>query len=164
MPVVSEIILIMRQVRYQGAIIKDHHILLIQHRLHDGDAHWLFPGGGIEPDESEAECVAREMEEETGLEVAVGRLLFSFREPEYAGRIYTTLNTYLCTPIGGEARPGYEPEPEAAASYSIAAVGWFDLRGTERWPDEVQADTITFSQLQEVRQVLGYGIDSENRE
>ena len=127
----------------------------------------MFPGGGIEPDESEAECVAREMQEETGLEVAVGSLLFAFPEPEFEGRIYaiyTTLDTYLCTPIGGVARPGFEPEPEAAASYSIAAVEWFDLRSPARWPNEVQADTITFSQLQEVRKVLGYGIDSENQE
>jgi adenylate kinase family enzyme len=43
-----------RLVRYQGAILHDHHILLIQHNHNpDGRSYRLVPGGGIEPDESE---------------------------------------------------------------------------------------------------------------
>src|SRR6185369_10431159 len=66
-----------RIVRYQGAIVQDHQLLLIQHREHaSGRGYWVIPGGGQEGAESEEACVRREMLEETGLEVAVERLLF----------------------------------------------------------------------------------------
>lgn len=56
-----------RIIRYQGAIIKDHHVLLLRHREHKtGRSYWLFPGGSIEENETEEQCVAREMFEETG--------------------------------------------------------------------------------------------------
>ena len=48
--------------RYQGAIIKDHHILLIKQTEHaSGRSYWLIPGGGIEPGETEEVCVQREV-------------------------------------------------------------------------------------------------------
>ena len=52
-----------RITRYQGAIIQDHHILLIkQSEPASGRSYWLIPGGGIEPDETEEVCVQREMQ------------------------------------------------------------------------------------------------------
>ena len=33
---------------------------------------WVFPGGGVEPDESFAECAARELTEETAIELEPG--------------------------------------------------------------------------------------------
>ena len=46
--------------RYPGAIIKDHHILLIKQTEHaSGRSYWLIPGGGIEPGETEEACVQR---------------------------------------------------------------------------------------------------------
>ena len=65
-----------RVIRYQGAIVRNDHILLIQHTEHaSGRSYWLIPGGGIEADETEEACVQREMHEETCLEVQVQRLL-----------------------------------------------------------------------------------------
>jgi 8-oxo-dGTP diphosphatase len=144
-----------RIARYQGAILRDHHILLIKHTHHgDGRSYWLIPGGGIEPDEGEADCVAREMWEETSLRVRVERLLLD--EPAAPGEIYQRRKTYLCAVESGEASPGYEPEPEAAAAYSITDVAWFDLRAPEGWPAEVVADQITRPLLQRLREILGY--------
>jgi ADP-ribose pyrophosphatase YjhB (NUDIX family) len=59
-----------RDIRYQGAIIRDHQILLIKHTTEKdtGTSYWIFPGGGIEPDETEEDCVRREMKGETNLE------------------------------------------------------------------------------------------------
>lgn len=37
---------------------------------------WLPPGGGLEPGEGRAECLAREVWEETGIPIRVGRLAF----------------------------------------------------------------------------------------
>ena len=65
-----------RDIRYQGAIVRDHHLLLIRHRDHGtGRSYWVLPGGGREGDETEEACVAREMSEEVGLAVTVERLL-----------------------------------------------------------------------------------------
>ena len=144
-----------RTTRYQGAIIRDHHILLITHREHStGRTYWLIPGGGIEPGESEEDCVIREMREETSLEVRVERLLLDEQGGE--GRMYRFYKTYLCTPLSGEAAPGYEPEPEAAANYSISSVDWFDLRQPLAWGHAVISDTITYPQLLRIRAALGY--------
>jgi ADP-ribose pyrophosphatase YjhB (NUDIX family) len=61
-----------RMIRYQGAIIQDDHILLIQHRHHaDGHSYWLLPGGGLEGEETPETCVQREVREETHLHVVM---------------------------------------------------------------------------------------------
>ena len=130
-------------------------MLLIMHRKNDsGRSYWVIPGGGIEAGESEEECVQREMQEETNLEVSVERLLID--EPGHPDGVYKRRKTYLCRIISGQASPGYEPEPEAAADYSIAEVRWFDLRDADSWIDLVRDDPFTFPQLLNLRQLLGY--------
>ena len=144
-----------RIIRYQGAIYQDHLILLITHRHHDtGLSYWVVPGGGREDDETEEECVRREMKEETQLDVRIERLLI--HEPAHPDGIYKFRKTYLCTPIAGEAAPGYEPELDASAAYAIAAVRWFDLRAPASWDPDLRADPITFPQMQKFLNLLGY--------
>ncbi len=144
-----------RDVRYQGAIVRDHHLLLIRHRDHaTGRSYWVMPGGGREGSETEEACVAREMSEETGLAVTVERLLLE--GPDEAG-VYQRRRTYLCTAETGDAQPGYEPEIEAAEVYGIAEVRWFDLRDPAGWDPLAVADPITYPQLQRLRALLGYG-------
>ena len=144
-----------REIRYQGAIIKDDHILLIRHREHDtGRSYWILPGGGIEPGETDEQCVCREMLEETHLTVAVERLLIG--ELIENPKVYTYKRTYLCSIISGEAKPGYEPEEEVQAEYGIVEVKWFDLRAPHDWDDLVKTDEITHPQLLKLREALGY--------
>jgi 8-oxo-dGTP diphosphatase len=145
-----------RTIRYQGAIVQDSHILLIKHTEHEnGRGYWLIPGGGREEDESEETCVQREMLEETCLHVRVERLLLD--EPGLPGGVYRRMKTYLCRVVAGEARPGYEPEVEAAAEYGITDVAWLDLRRTASWPAAIVTDPITFPLLQQIRAALGFG-------
>ena len=150
-----------RRVRYQGLIIKDDRVLLICHTRHsDGASYWVIPGGGIEPGESEEECVIREMKEETNLDVIVDRLLIE--RNTIPGDAYLIHKTYLCRIVGGEPAPGYEPEPEAAAHYSISAVGWFDLRDESDWGIDLIQDPYTYPQLIQARQLLGYSRPDNN--
>ncbi|NIM95814.1 MAG: NUDIX domain-containing protein [Anaerolineales bacterium] len=144
-----------RHTRYQGAILRDGHILLIKHRQHStGREYWVIPGGGIGDDESEEECVVREMKEETHLDVKVeGLILEESAHPESP---YTVRKTYLCRPIAGTANPGHEPEPEAAADYAIVEVGWFDLRAEDDWDAMLKQDPFTYPQLKRLRELLGY--------
>jgi len=144
-----------RSIRYQGAILRDHHLLLIKHRHHaDGHDYWVVPGGGLEAGETEEQCVRREMLEETHLVVRVERLLLD--EAADTGGEYARYKTYLCAPISGEARPGYEPEPEAAEAYSISDVGWFDLRDEAQWDKQVLADAVTYPLVKRIKHALGY--------
>ena len=58
----------------RGVVIVDARILLLKYER-DGEVLYLFPGGGHEPGETLAETAAREVMEESGLAVEVGRLL-----------------------------------------------------------------------------------------
>jgi 8-oxo-dGTP diphosphatase len=144
-----------RIVRYQGAIVQAHQLLLIKHREHaSGHSYWVIPGGGQEAGETEEDCVRREMREETGLEVAVERLLFE--APGVNGGVYQRLKTYLCGIIEGEAAPGYEPELEASEEYGIVAVKWFDLRAPSTWEPAMLKDSWTLGTVRRVQAALGY--------
>ena len=148
-----------RIIRYQGAIIRNDHILLIKHREYaSGRDYWVIPGGGREDGEPEEECVKREVKEETHLNVTVKQLLLD--EPGHPNEpYYQRLKTYLCIPMAGEAYPGYEPELEAAETYAITEVGWFDLRDETAWGAKVIADPFTYALLQRIRTMLGYSMD-----
>ena len=146
-----------RVIRYQGAILYNHQLLLIKHREHaTGHSYWVIPGGGIEVGEAEEACVQREMHEETHLEVEVVRLLLD--EPAAPGGVIQRRKTYLCRVIRGEAQPGHEPEEEYAQHYSFEQVGWFDLRNATTWDSQVYDDSVTYSLLQRLQEVLGYSL------
>ena len=144
-----------RSTRYQGAIIREHHILLIkQTELASGRSYWLIPGGRIEPNETEEDCVQREMREETGLHVQVQYLLLD--EPSDPGETIQRRKTYVCRILDGEARPGHEPEGEYATAYRFTEVGWFDLRRPASWNEQIVSDPITCPMLQRIQAARGY--------
>jgi len=68
-----------------GLVFRDGRLLITQRPPggHLGGL-WEFPGGKREPDESFAQCLARELNEELGIEVAIGELVESIthRYPE----------------------------------------------------------------------------------
>ena len=147
-----------RTARYQAAIIKDHHILLVLHQEHDtGRSYWILPGGHNEAGESDEECVQRETWEETSLKVKAERLVMEELDP-----VGTALRrTYLCTPLSGEASPGYEPEPEVAAIYKIASVRWLDLQDENSWDKQVKSDIYTYPELKRLQKILGIHKEAE---
>jgi ADP-ribose pyrophosphatase YjhB (NUDIX family) len=146
-------------IRYQGAIIRDDHILLIKHCEHaTGHTYWVLPGGKRESLETEKACVQREMLEETQLAVRVERLLLD--DVGVPLGLYMRLKTYLCKIISGEALPGFEPEKEAAQQYAIAEVQWFDLRNPNEWKAQLESSPFTLPLLQRVRGVLGYSVEN----
>ncbi|MDX6741724.1 NUDIX hydrolase [Actinocorallia sp. A-T 12471] len=65
----------MLNVRVTGVVVEDDEILLLNQDTDTGRA-WSLPGGKVEAGESLAEALVREMREETGVEVAPGRLLY----------------------------------------------------------------------------------------
>ncbi|TVT49246.1 NUDIX domain-containing protein [Amycolatopsis rhizosphaerae] len=89
-------------VRCVGGILHDATgRLLVIRRGHDpGRGLWSLPGGRVEAGETDAEAVAREIREETGLVVRPGRLAGMVVRGRYA--IYD----YVCEVEGGTLRAG----------------------------------------------------------
>ena len=79
---------------------------------------WEFPGGKREPGETFEQCLAREIREELGVEIAVGELFeeISHTYPEKS----VHLKFFLCRLISGEPQP-----------IDCAAVQWVDKSGLD---------------------------------
>lgn len=138
--------------RYQGAVIRGDHILLIKHlERESGRAYWVLPGGRRKARETAEACVRREISEETRLTVSVGRLLLD----EIPPGVYRRNKTYLCRVVSGDAEPGCEPEADATW-YDIVEVRWFDLRRSNKWENALKDNPVTFPLLQRIRTILGY--------
>ena len=80
-------------------------LLMIKRGHEPGAGLWSIPGGRIEPGETDAEAVVREMTEETGLTVQVGRLIGRVRRPGLNGAV-VDIRDYAATVIGGTLRAG----------------------------------------------------------
>ena len=148
-----------RDTRYQGAIVRDYHILPLRGLDHlKIRTFWLFPGEGRELGESEQECIRREMLEETLLEVDVERLLLEEDAPPDG--FYQTAKTFLCALMAGTAGPGTEPEiQDLGYAYSIEEVRWFELRDEKDWVEDILSNGITYPLLQRIRLASGYTSD-----
>jgi ADP-ribose pyrophosphatase YjhB (NUDIX family) len=75
------------RIRVGVLICRDAEVLLVRHEK-GGHSYWLVPGGGVDAGETMVEAAARELVEETGLDVAVGRLLLVCEaiDPKPGGR------------------------------------------------------------------------------
>ncbi len=90
-----------------GGIVKDAagRLLLIQ-RGHEPEAgRWSIPGGRVEPGESDAQAVVRELHEETGLQVECGGLV-GFVERDGRDGAVVVIRDYAATVLGGTLQPG----------------------------------------------------------
>lgn len=62
------------QVRVAAVIARDADVLLVEHRKR-GQRYWVLPGGRLQGSETLEAALRRELHEELGLEVRVGRLV-----------------------------------------------------------------------------------------
>ena len=118
-----------RRVRAVGAIIRDGagRLLLVQRGHAPAQGLWTIPGGKVEPGETDAQALAREIAEETGLAIEVGPLAGSVQRPGLPGTIYEIFD-YDATLVDATA--------EARAADDAADLRWVH-------PDELGALSLT---------------------
>jgi 8-oxo-dGTP pyrophosphatase MutT (NUDIX family) len=84
---------------------------------------WCLPGGAIDPGESVVEACAREVWEETGLRVHVGKLIGVYSNPHQLVE-YNDGNRFQIVALNFEAEP---ISGELGISDETTAVGYFSL-------------------------------------
>jgi ADP-ribose pyrophosphatase YjhB (NUDIX family) len=111
-----------------GAVVRDAYgrLLLVRRGTPPAQGSWTLPGGRVEPGESPAAAAAREVREETGLDVDVGRLLATVPVLGYL------VHDFTATVVGGTLQAGDD----------AADVRWFavdELTRIELSPGLLQA-------------------------
>ncbi|PYH92200.1 hypothetical protein BO71DRAFT_400773 [Aspergillus ellipticus CBS 707.79] len=99
-------------------------IILGRRQGSHGSGTWALPGGHLELNESFEECAAREVTEETGLEVKNIRFLTATNDVMRAERKH-----YVTIFVGCEVQDGAEPrimEPEKCSAWEW--VTWEQIR------------------------------------
>ena len=113
-----------------GAVILDAgKVVLVRRRYEPLAGEWSLPGGALELGETLESGAAREIREETGLDVAVGPIIEVFDrimlDEERRVRYHFVLIDYLCRPVGGELQAG--SDVDAAILVAPAALGPYQL-------------------------------------
>jgi 8-oxo-dGTP diphosphatase len=86
-----------------AVIFSENLILAVQRgQSQDLPGKWEFPGGKVEPDESEEACLIREIREELGLEIQVGKRLNSVEHDYKKFKIH--LIPFVANIVKGEMR------------------------------------------------------------
>jgi 8-oxo-dGTP pyrophosphatase MutT (NUDIX family) len=135
----------------KAVIVDDGRILLTRNRHPDdpdGD-FFLFPGGGQEHGEPLAECLRREVSEETGYTVEVGDVLWvrdyigaSHQFAAYEPDVHQVEVMFACT-VDGDQVP-HAPTEEDPWQLSIEWVGASELAGIRFFPAVLLAQLVDF--------------------
>jgi A/G-specific adenine glycosylase len=106
-----------------AVIWNDQQQILIDRRRQEGllGGLWEFPGGKIEPGETVEECIRREIQEELGIEIAVGDRLITVDHAYTHFRV--TLNVHHCRHLSGEPQP-----------LECDEVRWVTLNDLDQYP------------------------------
>lgn len=99
-------------------VVKDGKILLGKRKGSHGAGEYASPGGHLEHLERVADCAAREVREETGLEITHLRFLRAMNMMQYAPRHYIDL-AFAADWVTGE--------PEVREPDKVESWGWYDL-------------------------------------
>jgi 8-oxo-dGTP diphosphatase len=112
-----------RQVVVGAAIVRDGRVLAARRTAPASAAgRWEFPGGKVEPGETEAESLVREVEEELGLRIRVGKWLTGAQELE-GGYL---LKVAVAAVESGEPVPSEHDEVRWLAAGELEEVDWLD--------------------------------------
>ena len=87
-----------------GVIVERDLVLMARRREHDREGgKWEFPGGKVEPGEDPRQAIRRELQEELGITVEVGRVIDVISEVD--GDLHLILIYFECAITSGEPQP-----------------------------------------------------------
>ncbi len=97
------------KVAVRGAVFRDGRILMVQEAA---DGKWTPPGGWADVNETAAECLVREIKEESGYDARVLKLAAVFdRHKHVQGLVspyYVYVMLFICELTGGKPQTSYE--------------------------------------------------------
>ena len=109
-----------------AAVFDGESVVLIKRRFEPLAGRWSLPGGGLEVGETLEVGAAREVREETGLEVDVGPVVEVFdrivHDDDGGVEYHFVLVDFLCRVTGGRLAPGSDAvmaDPDALAPYEL---------------------------------------------
>jgi len=86
------------KVTVDGVIMDKEKVVLIKRKNQPYKNKWALPGGYVEYGESTEQAIAREVKEETGIEIEIERLVGVYSDPNRDPRGHTISIVYLCKP------------------------------------------------------------------
>jgi ADP-ribose pyrophosphatase YjhB (NUDIX family) len=155
-----------KPIRVAGIVLKGEGILLM-HRINKGKEYFVFPGGGVEDEETTEETVLRELHEETSTKVRVKKLLYHHH---IIGEVADSDQYfYLCDYVSGDIKLGnsnesrdmekgenfYEPiwlpigELGKTLVYPLEIRDWLIDDLEKGFKDETRGETIKQSDLRQ---------------
>lgn len=109
-------------------VVRNGQVMLVRRGIEPYKHYWDIPGGFLSPDEHPEAGAAREVREETGLNIRITNLVGIFVDTYGEGSSEYTLNIYY----RAEVVDGV-PEPRSDA----VEIGWFDWN---RLPEKIAFD------------------------
>lgn len=117
-----------------AVIVRDGQVVIVKRRYEPLAGRWSLPGGTLELGETLEAGVAREMREETGLDVEVGPVIEVFDrillDEARRVRYHFVLVDYLCWPNGGRLQAG--SDVDSAIFVDPQELGPYDLTAKAR--------------------------------
>jgi phosphatase NudJ len=139
---------IYQNIRTRTIVLHEGCLLVIPAgKSREGSIVWRLPGGGLEPRESLADCARREILEETGITVTVGRIAFlrewvvpthvQLPDPNPDGREYGFGIEVFHYAIPVEPVPALRPEKPSKLPPKWVPI--VDVPAIPIWPKEIKA-------------------------
>ncbi len=98
--------------------------LLVMLRKHDGRQYYTFPGGGVEPGETNEQATRRELYEETSVDITIQRPVYELRHDNGDIHYY-----FLCRYVSGkpEVQPSTNEYLENQVGKNLHIPQWLPL-------------------------------------
>lgn len=138
------------RVRVCGVCLKDDLILMVRHRSVGVDGvFWSLPGGGMHFGENAVETLQREFQEETGIVVEAGDMLFvnEFVDPP----LHAIELFFHVVSFSGSIKTGFDPE-FSAGNQILQEARFMSIDEIKRLPDQ-QVHSI-FKNCEKIEDIL----------